>query len=212
LGYILSFVSGAILGLADDFIARKLIKPAPAQRAAIVAFLTGFAFLGLAMNVPQILSLIEKCGLVAILVFASLCDIDKGIIPNGAVLAAIYWWLLYMLVPGGDDFQTFVTNSIGGIIIGAFLLVMTIYIEHKHGGNVLGGGDIKLIFAVSLYLGPIVGLLNLILMCIAGLIYARIIKKEKFPLAPPLACATFVNLLIGDGIVNLYKTVLNTYF
>ena len=68
----------------------------------------------------------------------------------------------------------------------------------------MGGGDIKLLFMVSLYLGIYQGLFMLIMSCLIGLLVVVITKRDKIPFGPAIAAGTYLGLTIGIPITNWY--------
>jgi leader peptidase (prepilin peptidase)/N-methyltransferase len=71
----------------------------------------------------------------------------------------------------------------------------------------LGGGDIKLLFVIGLYLGLGTGLFNLILSCLTGLVFVFILKRDRIPFGPAISLATAFSLLYGSQLVNMYLRI-----
>lgn len=59
----------------------------------------------------------------------------------------------------------------------------------------IGGGDIKLLGALALFLGPWGSLLCLLLSCVAGLLMAAIARSATFPFAPSICIGALVALV-----------------
>jgi len=68
----------------------------------------------------------------------------------------------------------------------------------------LGGGDVKLLFMVSLYMSPIAALINLVLACVVGLLFVVALKREKIPFGPSISLASFATVLMGEQIAAWY--------
>ena len=68
----------------------------------------------------------------------------------------------------------------------------------------LGGGDIKLLFMVCLYVGTYEGLLILFLSCLIGLLFVVILKERKIAFGPSISIATFLVLLYGYHFIEWY--------
>jgi prepilin signal peptidase PulO-like enzyme (type II secretory pathway) len=75
----------------------------------------------------------------------------------------------------------------------------------------MGGGDIKLIFLIGLYLGWEKTLLTLLLACIIGIIGGSIqLRKQEdvyFAFGPYIAIAAVLSLLLGDGLIGWYVSL-----
>ena len=72
----------------------------------------------------------------------------------------------------------------------------------------LGGGDIKLFFMTGLYLGLGIGISNLLLSCLAGLLMSAVLKKRKIPFGPAISLATFVSIMFGPTVIRWYVSLL----
>ena len=96
--------------------------------------------------------------------------------------------------------------------LGGGLLAISLVMDRILGRDSLGGGDIKLLAVVGLYLGPIASLFALVLACMLGLaIHALNRKKDgkaAFPFGPSIAWATAIMLLYGQPLVNWYAGLL----
>ena len=84
------------------------------------------------------------------------------------------------------------------------MLLLSSVFDKITGKESLGGGDIKLFFMTGLYLGPAVGLFNLILSCIAGIFFVIVMKQKRIPFGPAISLAVFVSLIIGTEAVDWY--------
>ena len=76
------------------------------------------------------------------------------------------------------------------------------------GKESMGGGDIKLFFMTSLYLGLLQGLFSLILSCIVGLVIAAVMRRKRVPFGPAISLAAFLSLLYGESFVNWYLSLI----
>jgi leader peptidase (prepilin peptidase)/N-methyltransferase len=97
---------------------------------------------------------------------------------------------------------------IGGLAIGGGMLAVSLLFDRLLGKESMGGGDIKLFFMTSLYLGLAQGLFSLILSCIIGLIIAGVMRKQKVPFGPAISLAAFLSLLYGESFVNWYLSLI----
>jgi len=146
-----------------------------------------------------------------ILLGLSLTDLDTFEIPNRFILAGIVLWVVTLPFAGasGGKMGSSIIGQLkdgllGGFLIAGALLLLSLIFDKVTGKEGLGGGDIKLFFMTGLFTGPWVGLFNLILSCIAGLIFSAIRRQKKIPFGPAISIATYFSLLFGPAVVNWY--------
>ena len=106
--------------------------------------------------------------------------------------------LLHMLLPG----------LLTAAIIGGGMLLLSLIMDKALGKESMGGGDIKLFFVTGFYLTPLLGLFNLVLCCLIGLIFVVAFKKQKIPFGPSICMGTFISLLFGAQFINWYMSLL----
>lgn len=155
--------------------------------------------------------------LTAILLGAALVDLDSYLIPDGFIIAGLIWWsicfvvaILFPQFTGGafPDWKTQLLQGLtGAAAISGFLFLLSLVFDHMTGKESLGGGDIKLFFLVSLFLGPWVGLFNMILSCIIGLVFSVALKKNRIPFGPSIAMSTVISVIIGANVVKFYVSL-----
>ena len=141
------------------------------------------------------LVLLRDLGLIACLYGLSLSDLKSYEIPNGFIIFGIIWWLIFSFSLDG---------LVSGVVISGSILIITLIMEKILKKEAMGGGDIKLFFMVSLYLGLSVGLFNIILACVIGILFVLIGKKNMIPFGPSISIATYVSMLVGSQVVNMY--------
>ena len=90
------------------------------------------------------------------------------------------------------------------------LLLLSLAMDKVLGRESLGGGDIKLLFVLGLYLGWAEMLLLLLAACILGILWAlRPGKKNAaIPFAPFLSAAAILVTIFGSGLVEWYLGLL----
>ena len=71
-----------------------------------------------------------------------------------------------------------------------------------------GGGDIKLLFVIGLFLPLGQCLLMVMIACVVGIVMASLLMKVSpetpFPFGPALSLAAIVTLFIGEPVLNWY--------
>ena len=93
-------------------------------------------------------------------------------------------------------------------IIGGGMLLLSRIMDKALGKESMGGGDINLFFVTGFYLTPLLGLFNLVLCCLIGLIFVVAFKKQKIPFGPSICMGTFISLLFGAQFINWYMSLL----
>ena len=159
--------------------------------------------------------LILKLFFLCILFYITWTDLKYRIIPNRCVIAAIFIRFLYFMITGEGDWRAFFWLVFNGFIVSIPVFLLTFILETLLKKAVLGGGDIKLLFVLGLYLGLEKCLLMLLIACILSIIGTVItmIKSkdgtaETFPFGPYLATGSAVALLFGDVIMTAYLSLL----
>ena len=146
---------------------------------------------------------------VCFLFVLSLVDLQSFIIPNGCIIGPIVVWLIALpfLWTGLKDAGL---QLLYGVIFGGGALLISLIMDKILKKDSLGGGDIKLLFVMGLYLKPVSGLFALILACITGLLFIVISRGRNrdeeghIPFGPFIAAGTVIMLLYGDKLVNWY--------
>ncbi len=165
-------------------------------------------------------SLIRGLLLTCILFVLSLIDLESYRIPNALILALLVVYAVtfpFVELPIGtaggqalsETVKTALAGSLGGaFLLGGGLLLISLIFDRLSGKEGLGGGDIKLFFAAGLYLGPLRGLLCVIVSCIFGLGFAAARKNQKIPFGPAISVGILFCLYWGEPLVNRYLSLL----
>jgi leader peptidase (prepilin peptidase)/N-methyltransferase len=140
----------------------------------------------------------------------TLTDLDAMIIPDGCHIVALLAWLAALPFVGMGRGEI-ITHLIAGVAMGGGLLLISLAMDKIMGRDTMGGGDIKLMAVVGLYLGPIGALFALVLACVIGLLFHALRRGEEarpFPFGPSIAGATAAMLLFGAPLVAWYRGLL----
>lgn len=132
-----------------------------------------------------------------VLLGLSLCDIERFIIPNGFIIAGIALWVVdtvtaavfswedlavdkFPVLLGSliePDWLAFAAEGLfAAVFITLFMLLMTELVSRRKGVDSMGGGDLKLFFVVSLYLGFCGAFFNIVVCCVVGLVFGVLVK------------------------------------
>lgn len=161
----------------------------------------------------------------------SLVDLDTHTIPNGFVVAGIVAWLasfwsygvaagagalglgsLALGLTGLPVTAVLLDGLLGAFVVSGAMLGLSLVFDKVVGRQSLGGGDVKLLFAVGLFLGLAASVLNLIVACIVGIAFALATQRGRrdgqdspaFPFGPAIALATWFTLLFGPVLLSAY--------
>ena len=119
-------------------------------------------------------------------------------IPNEIPAAGVFIFFLYPLLTGSDK-KTPLLTLVGSFLVTGVLLLFTLLLEEILQKEVLGGGDLKLLFVIYLYINGTAFLYLLFLsflgalLCMIGKQKER--RKEKLALGPFLFAAALFSLL-----------------
>lgn len=89
----------------------------------------------------------------------------------------------------------------------AALLALVLLSERRSGRELMGGGDIKLLFVLALYLSWAELLLALLAACLLGLLWAALAGKRRgaaMPFGPFLAAGTMAAVCFGEPVLHWY--------
>lgn len=149
---------------------------------------------------------------VCILYLISVTDIYNRLIPDSCLLVGIavrFFWEMIFSSPGIEGMFLILAD---GLFISVPLLFLVLLMEKIRGMEMMGGGDIKLVFVMGLYLGWQRNLLALFLGCVFGILFmAGKIKKEgeeaTFSFGPFLSLGAVISLLIGGEMIHWYLSL-----
>ncbi len=154
--------------------------------------------------------------LLYLLLGISLVDFKYRIIPNQLVITGIIIAFIFHLpsfasfwlaVP--DSFLLSITllDSLYGFILGSIVFILIILISK--GG--MGGGDLKLMAMIGLFVGLRGTATAMLLGFVAGavvgvyfMIRGKLTRKDALPFAPFLALGTVIEVFFGDQLWNWY--------
>jgi len=155
------------------------------------------------------LDLLMYCLLGSLLLVFGIVDYYSQIIPNEFILTGL-GILLMLNIKSYINQPTLIIGGIIGLILGGgFFLFLAII---TNGG--MGGGDIKLMALLGLWLGWRLILLVMLLSFVLGAAVSLILislkikgKKDYIPFGPFIGVATLLTVLYGHGIINLYLSL-----
>ncbi len=152
---------------------------------------------------------VETLALGCILVWLALVDLDTMELPGIPMVFAAMSFLAF-LPAYYDPIHRLWWGILGAVCIGGGVLAVSLIADKVMGRETMGGGDIKLLALLGLYLGPDGGLLLLILACVVGLVLAALWKTgrgQEFPFGPAIALAAWPALLLARPILEWYMSL-----
>lgn len=149
---------------------------------------------------------LELLLLACCLVYLALIDLDTMELPGLPMAVAAVGWLAFLPAhPNPGD--RLLWGLVGAAAIGGGVLCVSLVADKLLGRETMGGGDIKLLALLGLYLGPGGGLLLLILACFVGLFFAVASgagQGKEFPFGPSIALAAWPALLFSEAVLGWY--------
>lgn len=141
----------------------------------------------------------------------SLVDLETMEIPDGCHLVMAGAWIVTAPFLGMGWKEVLLQHVLAAVIFGGGILAVSLIMDKVLKRESMGGGDIKLIAVLGLYLGLLSSLFMLILSCVLGLAFGAISKRKseerQFPFGPSLAAAGWILLAVGQPLVNWYLSL-----
>lgn len=178
-------------------------------RYPITEGLLAAVFVGLLFKYGVTASIVTPVVFCCCLFCLSLIDLDTQIIPDRFLLIPLIARALELLLTGGV--MTLVRGILPGLIIAGAVLILSLMMDKVLKKDTMGGGDIKLLFVIGMYLSLPQCLLMVMLACIVGIVMGSVLlkvgKDTAFPFGPALSIAAVITLFLGDPIVNWYLSL-----
>ena len=173
-------------------------------------------FLGLGwrqgLNAELAMWLILGC----ICLLLALIDWNIGLLPDKLLLLAAANRLVFLFVLQQPLGETLISMAIGACSVSVPLLLLVLLADRLLGRETMGGGDIKLIFVLGLYMDWMQMCLILIVACVLGILTGLLMKcltrqrdgDGTVPFGPPLIGAWYLVLLFGEPLIAWYRGIL----
>lgn len=141
----------------------------------------------------------------ALLLTISLADGAKRVIPTPLLLALGANRLLWFAVQKEGFSEIF--DMFLAALVPVILLALVLLGEKLAGRELMGGGDIKLLLALALYLSWAQQLLALLAGCLTGLLWAALSGEKRgraVPFGPFLSLGAGLTVFFGDPLLQWY--------
>ena len=142
----------------------------------------------------------------ALLLALSLADAHRRVLP-GRLLAALAVNRAVWLFLLREDLTAAALSALTACAVPAGLLALVLLAEKLAGRELMGGGDIKLLFALALYLTWAQLLLALLAGCLAGLAWAALAGRRRgtaVAFGPFLAAGALAAVCWGQPLIQWY--------
>lgn len=156
-------------------------------------------------------TVIIQWGVCCALLALSITDLDCYTIPDRFIVFLIAWWLASIglkVLTGSFHMHEITDDLLGAFVPAGCVLVLSLIMDHVLKKESMGGGDIKLLFALGLYTGLAGSVLLLIVSCVIGLIFAGVLKREKIPFGPSISLGAVFVILAGGPLITWYMGLL----
>ena len=142
--------------------------------------------------------------LASCLLTLSLIDLDTMTIPDRFLIIPAVCQLVFAYYYGG--FASVWYALWHGLTLGGAVLLISLFMDKVLKKESMGGGDIKLLFVLGLFLDLPECLLLLVFSCVLGLVMALLLRRSEkaFPFGPALSAGMLLTLMVGAPIVNWY--------
>lgn len=140
------------------------------------------------------------CFFMGFLCWISIVDIHKQMIPDKAIGIAILVRAGYQFITGGIAWKGWMLLWLNGFGVALPILLFVLLVEKIRKQELMGGGDIKLLFVVGIYMGWEKTLFAFLIACVLGIVTGVVLSKKDnlyFPFGPSIALGTVIAMLIG---------------
>lgn len=141
----------------------------------------------------------------AVLLALSLTDAAKRIIPDKLLLLLAVNRAVWFFVLGRGVRE--VLTAVKALAVPAVLLALVLVMEKVLGREAMGGGDMKLLFVLALYLTWAELFLTLLAGCVLGLLWAALTggkRETAMPFGPFLAVGAVLTVCCGGPVLEWY--------
>lgn len=202
--YILYFFIGTFWGSLINKILDSAYKhQLPFVRRMALYIVTGFLFVQCISILNPSMQLLRALLYTSFLIIISIIDYESGLIYDKVLLPMLISGFVLNIYCSAVSWP----NMLSAALLGGSIFLLLIVVSK--GG--FGGGDVKFMACIGLWLGLKYTILAVILSLILGGFGAAIlllIKRKKitdtFPYGPYIAIASFISMLYGDCILTWY--------
>lgn len=156
--------------------------------------------------------LVKWLVLACLLLMIGLVDFHSFLIPDGLLLWGLALYMPLALLEGQPWPALLWSGLLGGCSVALPLALFVLLADAAFRQETMGGGDLKLLFLLGVYLGPLETGLTLFAACVIGLfwqgLHRSLRRGQPFPFGPALAVAAWLVVLWGPQVSAWYLTYL----
>ena len=175
-------------------------------RYPLTEALLAAVYVALLLKFDLTLTLVTHLIFASCLFCLSLVDLDTQIIPDRFIVIPIIARCLELLLSGG--LRGLLSGALPGLVIAGSVLLLSLIMDKVLKKDTMGGGDIKLLFVIGLFLPLGQCLLMVMIACVVGIVMASLLMnvspETPFPFGPALSLAAVVTLFIGAPVLDWY--------
>lgn len=175
-------------------------------------FFTAIIFCAIGLKIGISLELVMYIILCCFLVVITIIDWKIYIIPDMAVFAIIVNRLVFFIFQEGFSIERFLNILLGACSVSVPLLIISLIMDYILKKETMGGGDIKLLFAIGMYMTWPEMIFLIFTACVIALIYFFFATKKEIkseiPFGPFLSCAWILVFLYGEFFIQWYISLL----
>jgi len=195
--YMIIFIFGLIIGIllnaAIDTITNSITKSKGITLNVLIPIICASSFEIMFLRLGVTTIFVKAIAMIAILIIISVIDIRHRIIPDFMVVIALSSGIIFAIIT-----RTSLIDTVFGMICGGGILFLLALVP-----NAMGGGDVKVMFAIGAFLG-LNGTLWALLLAfsissiasIALIVFKRKGTKDYIPFGPFLALGSCISLFI----------------
>lgn len=183
-------------------------------RYPLTEALLALVYISLLWRFELTLDLVTTLVLCSCLFCLSLVDLETQIIPDRFLLIPAIVRIIQLFVE--NSVTDALLRLIPAVVLGGSVLIISLIMDKILKKDTMGGGDIKLLAVLGLFLSsfPLCipeGLMILFIACIVGIVIGSILMKvdseTPFPFGPALSIAAWITLLFGQSLAVWYTNL-----
>lgn len=172
---------------------------------AEIAGAVGFGLIGWHFGLS--LELAEWLIFATVLLALSLTDLQKREIPHALLLVAIVNRLVWFFALEQPLESTLITIGFSAIVPVAMFVLALVFEKVRKVDQAMGGGDIKLLLVMALYLNWAQLVLTLVVGCVLGLVAAGGKMAKTIPFGPALAAGCILSATVLSPLATWYLSL-----
>lgn len=135
--------------------------------------------------------------LAVLLVIVSFVDLSVYIIPDCCILGMLVNWAMFL--PLQENWIAMLPGSLfASVFLYCILYSLSKIVSYFLKQESIGGGDLKLLWIMGLYLGVWRAWMALLISCFTGMLFVCLMRRQRIPFGPSLAIGMGIMMLASD--------------